>query len=598
MCIYNSILCLQHDVLRFLTLFSEIEQATSLPFASVACFLQNEDGSIYGLTCKHVLLCASNGIYVKYIKDGQLIAIGHPHSTTEKMIDIGLFKVNTAEIRVSNIIPEFPNDYECSDDISLYDGNLSRLYGREVFKLRTRSDIARNYHFETKYPSNIDKGTIIDADNQLFFWISTKEERFSERGESGTAVVVVENSKVKIIGMVIGGEENRTCCVFMPAVIQLLERNPNLKLHLYKSDIAIERLCMEDKVVIPGTTIYVQKADTFTQSPEKISPLSINMHERAMLLLCCKYDATCDVKKSKKILMHEKNLKRLVNDRGTLNDYSIFPNGDPHYVVIDNGLQACDALYTGNVYFAEKRLKTALLAIRPTDVDGLGLRLMAKLLTYVTWYELFKYNNKQSLVNTKELLDEGREFYETYKHLKGFPHDAGMYFYYDTSRYHLKQLEAQVGSAGKRDDIKNEKSKAISMAKAAVKIAEEMHQSGASQYETVTRLVLMKSEYASTVLCCGGDIWLGDSIDVSKDDMEMAETALMDIKKYIKSSPKVQALDYYTAQCDLLYRQGKVKESLKLAKLCYKEAIKNRYKEASEIAWTRIVSLEALLKHC
>ncbi|XP_053394151.1 uncharacterized protein LOC128555552 [Mercenaria mercenaria] len=310
-------------------------------------------------------------------------------------------------------------------------------------------------------------------------------------------------------------------------------------------------------------------------TPEQISPFSFDLVDRALYLICLTYK-TVNVKNYERLIEREHDLSLLVSQRLILYDNAIFKNDRPDYVAVENGMLACDYLYVGKATAAENCLKTAILCVLKSD--DLGLRLLCKLITYITWYCLVK-NNNTSLDNLKVLLENGLESFECdFRSLRGFPLESLGYLYYVYSRYYMTMWDKMRGGGHDHRNYTTERSyrfKAVEKAKQSVKIFQEDHKEKKSA-ETLRRLILAKCQQAYALLGCGHDF--NTSEEVSMGEITEAENMISSMKSDMSEMPLVQNVNYLIALCDVQYRKGNTSKALKTARKCLeKSRIKSYY---------------------
>lgn len=546
--------------------------------AVVGCFLRDVNTNrILGLTNRHVVLFATEGLYLKK-EDDELILLGYPvHVENEDSLDFGLFEVvGDMKERVTNILPNV-TERTTNCDLELYSGRPESLEGATVFKYRPESD--KSYIKLQQYRSPSD-GKVLktsektDRGEQRQFFVSGVGEPFSVRGESGTAVAISrENGSVQIVGIITGGCDGTTHCLFLPFILNTFAENYELHLELLKTDIevdgygnfgqAVEKsLFFEAKPIACGSTVYLYITHDLTNSPEKISPLSIDLDNLTLTLLCCKFEKKMNLSDFSSILNLETELTLLINQRGTLDDNSIFENDKPVYVAMENLLKACDDIYQGNLKMAEIRFKTALKVIKP--VDWINCRIFAKFVTSLTWFKE-EINTTKSLKEMKILLNEGLEYYNDNKDVEGFPEEVGAYLYYDFARYYLRKIENMVTGTDNtldREKTKEKRKWALEFGKRSVNKVDEL------QDETIKEeLIIMKCDYASSLLGCGNN-FNTDIFQISEEQLCTAERHLNDVKGKISKVPTVQKASYLLASCDLQFRKGYITKALKLARQC------------------------------
>lgn len=546
--------------------------------AVVGCFLRDiTTNTIYGLTNRHVVLFATEGLFVKK-EDDENILLGYPvHFENEDSLDFGLFEVvGDMKERVTNILPNVTERTK-NCDVELYPGRPESLEGATVFKYRPKSD---NSYIKLKQYRSPSDGKVLktsektDRGKQRQFFVSGVGEPFSVRGESGTAVAITrENGPVQIVGIITGGSEENTLCLFLPFILNTFAENYGLHLELLKTDIEVdghgyfrqvveERLFFEAKPVPCGSTVYLYIRQDLTNSPEKISPLSIDLDDVTLTLLCCKFEKKMNLCDFSKILNLETELTRLINQRGTLDDNSIFENDKPVYVAMENLLKACDDIYQGNLKMAEIRFKTALKVIKP--VDWISCRIFAKFITSLTWFKE-EINTTKSLKEMKILLNEGLEYYHDNKDVEGFPEEVGAFLYYDFARYNLRKIENMVTDTDNtfdREKAKEKRKRALKFGEISVNKVDEL------QDETIKEeLIIMKCDYASSLLGCGNNFNTA-VFQISEEQLCTAERHLNDVMGKISKAPTVQKASYLLASCDLQFRKGYINKALKLATQC------------------------------
>lgn len=580
--------------------------------AVVSCFLRDtQSGKIFGLTNKHVTLFASNGIYIKLL-NGETVELCSQDSLRfhdlSKHVDVSIFEIDTDKgIELSNLIPNLSGCSGKKYNIEIYNGSLDNLFGKQVFKYRSQEGNVSN-QLSNIYHDTATKGIVVEGkthtgtvDNTAtaYFYVKGDLEPFSVEGESGTIVVILEDGIVKLVGVVVGGEKNTnyTCCFCMSFVMKKLAEYFNIQPELFTTYVGGKRrsgieISLQDVTLRPGTTIYVQKANRLFPSPKRSASVVV-IHDEVMRLLSLNFN---NLASDSYVLVNRKELKKLVNQRKTLDGCHIFKNENPDYVVMNNGVKACDAcdaLYSGDIRRAEMKLKKALLGVRISVETGSGM--FAELITYITWFHTTDSRQKM-----EELLNEGIEFYEEYKTLKHFPKHSGMYLYYDLSRLFLRQFELLIHNveSTNRENATILKEKAIKHAKTSVDIAERIHVTEPSE-ESYRRLVLMKAEYAYILLACGHSFNVDCPLNtLNADDINEAESVLKEIgKDTVYEMPFVQSINYRLTKCDLFYRRGKPRQALKLAAECFDDATHAGYKVAASRAKCRVEKLGKLQLH-
>lgn len=467
-----------------------------------------------------------------------------------------------------------------------------------------------NYHTSSS-------GTILSAEENAnqkqgaTFLVRGNGKEFAVPGESGTAVATRDrNGKVQIVGIISGGSGERVQCLFLPFILKEFIESYGIRLDILTSTFQ-ELSNLEPwennscdsssaKLVPSGSTIFIWFTKDLTKTPEKISPSSIDLKDRTIIYLGQVFGKENDQNAFSEILRQERELTRLINQRGTLEDYSIFENDKPVYVAMENSLKACDELYQGNLERAEQRLKTALRAIKP--VDCINCRSLAKFLTYLTWFKL-KRNTDESLEEMKDLLKEGLEYYDDNKHEERFPTEVGAYLYYDFARYYLQGIENMVSNSVQTQTFKHdtalEKRKlALKMGETSVHIAEQIHKDSLPKEQKehykkdVTRLILMKSEFASALLGCG-DTFHPKTFVVSSEDINKAEKHIADILSEVRNAPTVQYASYLLACCDLQFRKGNFVKALAYPKQC-NDLDENRNEFMAKCAEKRMMYLSQI----
>lgn len=546
---------------------------------------------MFGLANRHVLLFATEGVFVVRKDNEEKILLGYPVYTSVKgseALDFGLFEV-VAEMKtnVTNAIT-YESDVMKSEDLTVYGGSLESLFGAPVFKYRP--DGADSHLKMTNY--NTSSGTILSEEENTnqkqgaTFLVRGNGKEFAVRGESGTAVATRgHNGKVQIVGIISGGSGERVQCLFLPFILKEFIESYGIRLDILTS--TFQELSnfepwkndscgsMSTTLVPSGSTIFIWFTKDLTKTPEKISPSSINLKDRTIIYLGQVFGKENDQNVFSEILKQERELTRLINQRGTLEDYSIFENDKPDYVAMENSLKACDELYQGNLEMAEKRLKIALRAIKP--VDCINCRRLAKFVTYLTWFKLEK-NTVESLEEMKDLLKEGIEYYDDNKHEERFPTEVGAYLYYDSARYYLKEIENMVSNSVEtqtfnHDTALEKRDRALKMGEKSVHIVEQIpkdllpEEQKEHNKKDVTRLILMKSDFASALLGCG-ETFHPKTFVVSSEDINKAEKHIADICSEVHNAPTVQYASYLLACCDLQFRKGNFVKALAYAKEC------------------------------
>lgn len=578
--------------------------------AIVTCFLKDKlSGTIYGLTNLHAMIHASEGIFIKS-RGGDPIFLGSPwFPRCQNTIDICLFEIQIPQgMKLCNEVQRSKAlvDMGVQQHVQFYRESLVNLFQQRVFKHRANEDTSNLFviHHGSSEQGVIEMIRHLKNESSSFF-VKGISSTFAFPGESGTAVAINDEGTIKLVGVIIGEETNASAigCFFMPFVIEKLKDYYGFTPELYFEENQ-QRLNDSDVIAIePGTVIFFVNTNTLVKRPEKISPNEFTLCDRTMMLIENEFDdSTMDFAT---FIEQENVLKRLVNDRKTLVGCAIFTNDSPDYVTMENGLQACDALYSGQVDIARKKLKVALRAVVPAK--GIGFRQFAKLITYVTWYLLYK-DTTESLKNMQEILDAGLKFLKRNESFNTFPHDARMYLCYDYSRYYQSKLQKAINLVEgvserthrtnyyfRQRDIQRYRQKRIKMMKNAEQIAKGIYRLNPSQ-ESFTRLILMQAEYAFTLLGSGMIFKAKSSVThtlVSKDDLVQAEDVLTEIKRNKAFAiPFVQYTVYRLAKCDFLFCKDDLHQALKLAEICHKEAVEAKYENAIDEFNCRIEKLK------
>jgi hypothetical protein len=516
--------------------------------------------------------------------------------TDDIPLDVGLIRIDP------RVVSQLRNKEIFDKQISLYSDSFQSIFGKEVKKYK-----ANGNHYEICKFDTSDSGFIAsETEHKQFgvenaqFLVKGTNNVFAKEGESGTAIAVKsgEGNVTELIGLLCGGSKGFTVCLFLPTVLEYLNTHLGYNLKLYEpegfgadfamngpnSDVISASKDVENqnakKYIPSGIKIYFSLLTT-----ERVAPLEFNLVERVLTLLCKRF-IPIDLNKYEVLLKREQTLSLLVSKRETISDNAIFENESPDFVAVKKGINACDCLYLGKAVTAETLLKQAISCIMKTEED-LALRLLCKLVSYITWHCLVK-NTPDSFHDLKVLLEEGIDIFETdFKDLIGFPLESLGYLYYDFSRFYMKLWENEY----KMNPTNKYRIKAVEKAKQAVNIFREDHINKQKLPETARRLVLAQSQLIYSLLGCGHSFNTYE--DITNEELTEAGDIFKSINLDMDTMPFVQIVNYFIALCDLQFRKGNLSKAFHTARKCLKisENKGYRYGAVSERAKFRVMKL-------
>ncbi|XP_053394152.1 uncharacterized protein LOC128555553 [Mercenaria mercenaria] len=552
--------------------------------ASIAFYVRDaKTGKVYGLTNRHITL-QTDKIDIKMSNKNKFIQFGTSVKTLDyESLDIGLIEID------SSIKDQLSNKENVDQRVCIYSGPFESIHNKEIFKYRPSDKL-----YEVCKCGTPNYGIIVSEreheeskpENGQFL-VKSESGVFAVKGESGTAVAFKrkEDNVIELVGIICGGSGDKTVCLFLPAIIQFSEKRYGMTLELHESEFycrdktesnsIISAAKVADKAMAVKVIPYGVKIYFICSTPEQISPLSFDLVERTLHLMCLSYD-TVNVDSLKDLVRKEHALSLLVSKRRSLNDNAIFESDGPGFVALENGMLACDFLYQGKAKPAENCLKWAILGVIKSD--DLGLRLFCKLVTYITWYCLLA-NTNTSLDDLKRLLEDGIDSFECdFMSSADFPLETLGYLYFDYSRYYMTMCYNLPRRGPKQSNNIAEESfrlKAVEKAKQSVKIFKEDH-NGKKSAETLRRLVLAKCQQVYALLGCGHDF--NTCEEVSNEQVTEAEDIIKSMEEVnMKEIPLVQNVDYLIALCDLQYRKGHTSKALKTVRKCFENSEINEY---------------------
>lgn len=545
-------------------------------YAHIACYLRDSAaGKVYAVTNKHVALFANSGVYIKPGRKVKQI-LGYPvPSTEDDSQDIALVEVTPdCTSRVSN---EVTDQQGKTRKLTLYKGDFYAMCGQEVVKCNSYA-YARN-----ESPSDV-FGIVSSAEYQreMFeddtgqFCIDDKAGVFSRQGDSGKAVALKTKDDadcIEVIGMIIGRNNSHTVCIFLPDVLDEIRDEFDMDLEFLESENRTETQIDRKKSYLTDQQIIESCVMIFLhyKTPEQVSPYSFDLVQYVLRLAGIRFDEFL-MDSNFDILEYEKELKRLVNKRKTLECYPVFENDTPEYQALEQGLKAVECLHSENFVEVEIKLKTAIKCI--PKCQNVGIRMFSKNYTYVMWYYILQ-NNDEARGNLKKLIEEGFEFYDDNLTCKGFPKETGGYLYYEFSRYYLQQYDTLRGQSVRdmSEELKT-RSLAIEKARSAVRIMEEVHTVENTPH-SLARQSYIKCELAFALLGCGNNFDVtGERFHISEEDLYEADHLLGcvtrdAVKTSILVEHAVKYNIYLTALCDLYFRKGYYKRAFDVAGKCY-----------------------------
>ena len=554
--------------------------------AHIGCYVRDlNTDKVYGVTNKHVVLHAKSRVYIK--PDGQTrLSFGVPlPSVTEDSQDVGLIEINdNFDTKVCNQITDQLGRRRM---LALFKGRKEEIYGNRVFKCT--SEIARlNYkQCEDALYGMIPafEDPLAEDDTDLTF--SVKDKHFSRPGDSGTAVALDKantddgTGDVEVIGMISGGFEDRTLCMYLPTVIEELNATYDMDLQL----LVMSESVADDTSIVDESQEHVQHTGHIDggvtiffllKTPEKISPYSFDLTKQTVILAGLRFDEVVKLSKNHlEILKHGKELNRLVNLREPLDHYSIFENDNPDYKALEQGLMAVECLHSGKFKDVELKLKIAVSCI--PKCQTLALWLFAKNYTYIMWFYILQ-NTVTSRQSLKVLINEGIDFYEDNKDCMGFPKETGAYPYFELSRYYIQQYDIQR-LVEHRDATEEAsiRSKSIEHVRKAVQIMKEAHASTQTQHSLV-RQSTMQCELAFALLGCGNKFGVcGEDTMITDSDISEAEDIMQRVTSDVVKPGFIEEhiikhVIYLVTLCDLKFRKGCFEEALSVATKCLSKA--------------------------
>lgn len=399
---------------------------------------------------------------------------------------------------------------------------------------------------------------------------------FATPGESGTAVALRRKSSKEswmLIGILSGGTKEYCVCLYLASVIGYLNEYYQKDLELCDcSPLVLEDIgdfMIVNECIPCGIQIFIM-----CKTPEQIAPYNFDLVDRTLYLICCTYDAV-DERKLKEILKMKKVLSDKVNDRNKLINCSVFENDKPEYVATERGMLACDFLYNEDPKSAEKHLKIATDCI-PKSHD-LGLRLLCKHVTYVTWFCL-EVNSEKSLEEMESLLETAIEVFQELKELLGFPTESLGYLYNDFSRYYMKKYDTarKLPQHLRNKDYEHSLRRcAIEKAMLAKDLFEDMHKKENTS-STRTRMILADCQAAFSILGCGETFNVVEG-EINETELKDAECIVDCVKQELIDVPLVQKTDFLIACCDLYFRKGQISKALKQAQICLRDSKRKQY---------------------
>lgn len=263
-------------------------------FAHIAFYVKDANTSkVYGITNKHVALHARNAVFIK--KDAKTrLCFGTPLSiANESTQDIGLIEIN--EQFNEKVCNQITDQYGQCRALSLFNGNKEELYGKKVVKCLSGN-------FSRSRVSNLAFGVVVkkelDENDHLFY---VQGENFAAPGDSGTAVALDYthgSGVIEVVGVVGGGQEYTTCCLYIPSVLEQLNIEYKMDLRLFivhksttpeSSNIlrSKKETCKDAIEIVEGcVTIFFHLQKT----PDQISPYNFDLAKKVVTYTGVRFD--------------------------------------------------------------------------------------------------------------------------------------------------------------------------------------------------------------------------------------------------------------------------------------------------------------------
>lgn len=572
--------------------------------AHIACYFRDtRNGKIYGLTNMHVTIKAKNTVDLE-VNEEKKVSLGKPISSgNDRGPDIGLVEIN--EAFRNKVFNQVTDRFGNVRKITIFEGRKETIYGKKVTKCKSycQSDESNEvYGRITSFENH--KSVYSDTDFACQFCIEHECQNFSGPGDSGTAIALTSDSDagvVQVVGMVSGGDHLYTYCIYLPEAINNLNKYFGMQLELFMPDVSLSAennaTVQNDQRVLVKSTKKIECSVTIffrLKTPEEISPYSFDLVDYTITLTGIRYDDFSGESQNY-VLDQEKEMKRLINLRETLECYPVFENDNPDYKALEQGLKAVDCMINGEFDNVETMLKVAMKCI--PNCLKIGLRLFAKNYNYVMWY-LTLMNEKHCWKEQEKLIQEGIEFYEDSKGCIGFPKEVGGYIYYEYSRFFIQSCDALQNHL--KNDISELNQKqvlAIEKARKAVQIMEEVH-SEAQTPLSLVRQSFIQCELAFALLRCGNEFGVRlEKAVPSVTDINEAEALLANVtesvvKNGLLKQHAVKYDIYLVALCDLYFRKGEFHKAFETAETCLAFAKYKREKWGERRAKVRVVVLE------
>lgn len=535
-----------------------VDTRSNWHYGTLGCFLQDENGSFYGVTCRHVTLSASDGVI--YISNGTIgfSSFGKAlerHDEFDIYKDIDVFEVDFEKRSDCDFFPM--NKFgqrcqfnECSADLST---------GADVFMWRkystnneTRSmkcifgKILRRYKYESVF-----------RESENVFLFSSEEV---VEGDSGNALLMEKGENVCIVGFVLGGKfefENKKYNMF-------LEFKHGMKIlsDIYQKSFIIPSFELSEQKYLefnikPGFVIWVK-------SPENVAKTDFDLFNHVMLLIDCFNNQFCpNITRLENSF--EEQLSKHVNARNE-NIHKIQRGTDDENCFLEC-MRGCDYMYSGKIQLSQIHLKEAVRILPKTSCRN---RLLCKLITYSTWLllELDKLNEMQ------KLLEDGVTYLLKMKECNSCPLKSIGYHYFDYARFF---------------NAKHKYDKALEMAKTSLEYFQndEEHRGKASHGKYFALAMIARMN-----LLCGVNF---ETRHLPMRDLQEAEESVRDIER-MGVLPAVERTSFLLLKADLLYRKGEIENAMALSKDCYQDAAKNKLTQEMKGAVARLKELVRICK--
>lgn len=581
--------------------------------AHIACYVEDLDtGVVYGVTNRHVAIHAESDISVK-LDSQTVLHIGNPIIPKIKDgLDIALIEIRQdLKPLVCNQITDKNGR---TRQLTLFKGDREMIYGLKVIKC-TSYMLQHEIELQSGEASGRVQSKLshenIFGNHTRQFCVENINEFFSEPGDSGKAVAIQNGStgdydRVEVIGVIVGGNESLTYCLFLPDVLsklneyydkrfKLLMANAMMQQDYESADETVTAVAQNKPSLESCLAIYL-----LLKTPERIKECNFNLAEYVLTILNLDFGRNV-VEGGKHLLERESGLKTVLNLRQKLSCTYDFECDLPEQQSLYQGLIAVENLHSGNFKIVEANLKMAMKRI--PSCKKIVLHLFSANLTYVVWFYVLQHN-KESRILAEQLLKEGIDFCLQYQLSPGFPKQTLGFFYYEMSRCQIQRYDDIRSNtfACDHSSVDDCFIKAIEFARKAVHVMEEVHIKEQTT-ESLIRLSYIQCELASALLKCGNNFDVRNETHiVSPGDLEEADRLVMHVKTVVVNSRCIQKhitkyVIYLVTRCDLEFRKGCYNNALKVARVGLDVATKKDDKFGMKRTKRRIEVLDFIGQH-